>query len=479
MEISEETGGAARPSHIFVRASDKLLQTYIEPNRHELNCVSCVLRMLQLIDEETADDYSEKARGTVSGLPGGGAESILRELHGDQSIRYTPNFEINMQDAQPQGRKVKLDAKAFTRKGFNASDFSVKRRTTGSTDISRKGYILNIKVRGEDIPVYNHTYTQVYNGDIFEDYAGEPAELKIIGEASFRNRQAFISALKYIPEGCLGIGSLETGFFDAHRNKYRGAGVHHQIIIGKSLRGNPYIVDGQSGNHAQGIYRGLDAIYGYLKSGNYIHMRYLINDRVVAGESLCGSVDDSYVIKKRGDALLGFGGDLAMPAVRPFKDPGELRRASTLLSAAALPPTDLSVEVVSAPEPAAPQQITKANSAKNETDKEWKPDDSSSICPYCGVQFTFFYRRHHCRGCGNLCCGSCCDKTLHLLNSDGTRTEARVCGVCYRGADPSLKGAPTARGGGGGRYYKKRKSKRKTKCKRKTKRRRKSRRRRR
>jgi hypothetical protein len=438
----------ARFSHIFVRASEKLLRDYIEPNRHALNCVSCVLRMLQLIDEEAADYYSEKARGTVSGIIGG-AESILRESHGDESIGYTSNFKINMQDAKPQVKKVTLDAELFERRKFDISDFSVKRKTKGSTDISRKGYILNIKVRGEDIPVYDKSYTQVYDGDVLVDYAGEEAKLTIIGENSFRNREAFISALNYIPEGCLAVGSLEQGSFDGHRNEYRGTGVYHQIIIGKSGRGNPYIIDGQSSNQAQGIYRGLDAIYRYLKSGNYIHMRYLIND-----SKICGSVD-TYEIQEAG--------------VRPFEDLSvEVASATGAEATAAEGPAAVARE-----DPASERKISRNSIAKKETDEEWKHDDSSSICPYCGAQFTFWTRRHHCRGCGNLCCGGCCGKTLPLLNSDGTRTEERVCGDCYRDADPSLKG--------GGRYYKKRKSKRKTKSKRQTKnkRRRKSKRRRR
>lgn len=27
----------------------------------------------------------------------------------------------------------------------------------------------------------------------------------------------------------------------------------------------------------------------------------------------------------------------------------------------------------------------------------WQPDSEVSHCPVCGSQFTFFYRKHHCR----------------------------------------------------------------------------------
>ena len=41
----------------------------------------------------------------------------------------------------------------------------------------------------------------------------------------------------------------------------------------------------------------------------------------------------------------------------------------------------------------------------------WVPDHSSSECRLCTDQFTFFKRRHHCRGCGDLYCGSCTQYT--------------------------------------------------------------------
>lgn len=34
----------------------------------------------------------------------------------------------------------------------------------------------------------------------------------------------------------------------------------------------------------------------------------------------------------------------------------------------------------------------------------WKPDESSNSCYICSESFTWFFRRHHCRRCGNLVC---------------------------------------------------------------------------
>lgn len=37
----------------------------------------------------------------------------------------------------------------------------------------------------------------------------------------------------------------------------------------------------------------------------------------------------------------------------------------------------------------------------------WQPDLEVSKCPICGTQFSFWYRKHHCRKCGRVVCASC------------------------------------------------------------------------
>ena len=37
----------------------------------------------------------------------------------------------------------------------------------------------------------------------------------------------------------------------------------------------------------------------------------------------------------------------------------------------------------------------------------WQPDEEITSCPICGVAFTFWYRKHHCRKCGRVVCASC------------------------------------------------------------------------
>lgn len=37
----------------------------------------------------------------------------------------------------------------------------------------------------------------------------------------------------------------------------------------------------------------------------------------------------------------------------------------------------------------------------------WQPDADVSHCPVCGTQFSFWYRKHHCRKCGRVVCANC------------------------------------------------------------------------
>lgn len=37
----------------------------------------------------------------------------------------------------------------------------------------------------------------------------------------------------------------------------------------------------------------------------------------------------------------------------------------------------------------------------------WQPDSDVSQCPVCGKNFTFLYRKHHCRKCGRVVCAQC------------------------------------------------------------------------
>lgn len=56
----------------------------------------------------------------------------------------------------------------------------------------------------------------------------------------------------------------------------------------------------------------------------------------------------------------------------------------------------------------------------------WVPDSASNFCMLCESEFNLFRRRHHCRKCGSLICGSCSSKTMNVRGRDG-----RSCDSCY------------------------------------------------
>ncbi|CAI4231042.1 unnamed protein product [Auanema sp. JU1783] len=60
----------------------------------------------------------------------------------------------------------------------------------------------------------------------------------------------------------------------------------------------------------------------------------------------------------------------------------------------------------------------------------WVPDDDVSQCTSCYSSFTFIRRRHHCRNCGRIFCGSCSRKSIEIPDL-GYDSRVRVCNLCY------------------------------------------------
>jgi len=44
----------------------------------------------------------------------------------------------------------------------------------------------------------------------------------------------------------------------------------------------------------------------------------------------------------------------------------------------------------------------------------WADDSSRKTCYSCDTEFTLFNRRHHCRWCGQVLCGTCTTQTRYL-----------------------------------------------------------------
>jgi len=73
-------------------------------------------------------------------------------------------------------------------------------------------------------------------------------------------------------------------------------------------------------------------------------------------------------------------------------------------------------------------QRTKSAQIRPASKSNWQSDSLVAQCNGCSKRFGTFLRRHHCRGCGKLFCGACCQDNLHLY-TDSAAGEKGVLGV--------------------------------------------------
>ncbi|XP_065903259.1 pleckstrin homology domain-containing family F member 2-like isoform X2 [Dysidea avara] len=68
----------------------------------------------------------------------------------------------------------------------------------------------------------------------------------------------------------------------------------------------------------------------------------------------------------------------------------------------------------------------------------WVPDSEAQYCMHClKVKFTTMNRRHHCRKCGAVVCGTCSNRRF-LLPQQSDKP-VRVCAACYSTLEASNK----------------------------------------
>lgn len=63
------------------------------------------------------------------------------------------------------------------------------------------------------------------------------------------------------------------------------------------------------------------------------------------------------------------------------------------------------------------------------SEPHWTPDKDIQNCTECNTKFDFLRRKHHCRRCGNIYCGSCCDTRIGLPRMCFV-DPVRVCEKC-------------------------------------------------
>ncbi|XP_064604770.1 FYVE, RhoGEF and PH domain-containing protein 5-like [Liolophura sinensis] len=67
----------------------------------------------------------------------------------------------------------------------------------------------------------------------------------------------------------------------------------------------------------------------------------------------------------------------------------------------------------------------------------WIPDSRVTMCMMCTVEFTVTWRRHHCRACGKVVCGSCSDNKAPLQYLE--YKASRVCDECYENLQDDIE----------------------------------------
>ncbi|EGD80469.1 hypothetical protein PTSG_13141 [Salpingoeca rosetta] len=59
--------------------------------------------------------------------------------------------------------------------------------------------------------------------------------------------------------------------------------------------------------------------------------------------------------------------------------------------------------------------------------ESWEDDDTVHTCPFCKSEFSFFFRKHHCRQCGKVVCDDCSQAHMHVR---GYPEPQRCCKAC-------------------------------------------------
>ncbi|KAL6511883.1 Protein free1 [Orobanche gracilis] len=79
----------------------------------------------------------------------------------------------------------------------------------------------------------------------------------------------------------------------------------------------------------------------------------------------------------------------------------------------------------------------------NEEKDHWVPDEAVAKCNGCGMDFSAFVRKHHCRNCGDIFCDKCTHSRT-ALTADENAPVVRVCERCMTEVSHRLSKAKEA-----------------------------------
>jgi hypothetical protein len=96
----------------------------------------------------------------------------------------------------------------------------------------------------------------------------------------------------------------------------------------------------------------------------------------------------------------------------PMRRPSSIRMHSTVAGTSTSDPIVLDSSPIPArtPLPPSPAPQSGIDASRRGSDivlPPWQPDAEVSQCPVCGRNFTFLFRKHHCRKCGRVVCAAC------------------------------------------------------------------------
>jgi hypothetical protein len=79
------------------------------------------------------------------------------------------------------------------------------------------------------------------------------------------------------------------------------------------------------------------------------------------------------------------------------------------------------------------KEVSPKSSAVSASPVVWVPDHEARCCLLCATSFGLFTRRHHCRACGTIACGTCCK-----IRVFPDKSEHRVCNNCVESSSRKL-----------------------------------------